>query len=94
MNSACTMTEISLTNHCDRSVSIESETILFAAHFSDDEHIQYSNIPLNNINPISYLNERNSSNFFACPSTSAEVSEIIEFKKENFFYKLNSIILI
>ena len=77
MNSACTMTEIALTDHDDRSIPSESVPELFAAHFSEVAHVLDAKIPLNNVHPNSYLNERISSNFFAYPSTSAEVFEII-----------------
>ena len=74
MNSACRMTEIALTDHNDRSISIESVPELFATNFSEVAQVLDAKIPLNNIHPNSYLKEGISSNFFAYPSTSAEVS--------------------
>ena len=57
---------------------------LFAAHFFEVAYALDAKVPLNNSHPNSYLIERISSNFFAYPSTSTEVSEILmSLQKKN-----------
>ena len=50
---------------------------LFADHFSKAVHVLDAKIPLNINHPKSFFREKHSSNFFAFPCTSAEVSEVI-----------------
>ena len=66
-----------LTDYNDRTISSESVPESFAAHFSEVVRVLDAKIPLNVIHSISYLNERIFSKFFAFPSTSTEVTEII-----------------
>ena len=88
------MIKVALTDHNDRPFSPESVSESFSAHLSEVAYVLDAKNPLNSIRPNYYLNEINSSNFFAYPSTSAKYIEIMILQKKKFSYKRNSIFLI